>query len=88
MLHQKFEELYKDTSENIDELAERILTLDAQPLHSYTEYISQSDVMAVTGVSDGDTAIDHLIDTYAKLLKKNVRLSTRQPIIMMKVLLP
>ncbi len=70
MLHQKFEELYKDTSENIDELAERILTLDAQPLHSYTEYISQSDVMAVTGVSDGDTAIDHLIDTYAKLLKK------------------
>lgn len=70
MLHEKFEELYKETSETIDELAERILTLDAQPLHSYTDYISQSDIKAVTQVSDGDSAIDHLIDTFAILLKK------------------
>lgn len=41
-LHNKFEELYTETSENIDELAERILMLNGKPLHSLKQYLEHS----------------------------------------------
>lgn len=37
-LHLKFEELYNDLLLKIDELAERILTLEQTPKHNYTDY--------------------------------------------------
>ena len=36
-LHEKFEELYKEAFEKIDEIAERVLTLEGEPLHTYTD---------------------------------------------------
>ena len=38
-LHIKFEELYNDLVIKVDEIAERILTLEATPLHTFTEYL-------------------------------------------------
>jgi starvation-inducible DNA-binding protein len=38
-LHVKFEELYNDGAIKIDEVAERILTIEATPLHSFTDYL-------------------------------------------------
>ena len=36
-LHLKFEELYNDAVIKIDEIAERILTLEGEPLHTFSD---------------------------------------------------
>ena len=38
-LQGKFEELYKDALIKIDEVAERILALGNQPIHSFSDYL-------------------------------------------------
>jgi starvation-inducible DNA-binding protein len=43
-LHVKFEELYTKAQLVIDNLAERILTLEGRPLHTYTAYLKASQV--------------------------------------------
>jgi len=40
-LHLKFEEIYTDLQEKIDEIAERILTLGQTPVHAYSDYNEQ-----------------------------------------------
>jgi len=43
-LHEKFEELYNEAKVNIDEIAERILTLRRNPISTLSEYIKNSEV--------------------------------------------
>jgi len=43
-LHAKFEELYTKAQVFIDVLAERILTLEGSPLHTYSSYLKHSAV--------------------------------------------
>lgn len=69
-LHAKFEELYTDALVKIDEIAERILTLGHTPLHSYTDYIKKSDIGEATGVSDGDIAVNYILEGFKVLLVK------------------
>lgn len=52
-LHNKFEELYTETSENIDELAERILMLNGKPLHNLKQYLEHS-VLNETSLTKGN----------------------------------
>jgi len=69
-LHSKFEELYTDALDKIDELAERILTLGSQPLHSYTDYLKATTIVETTNVSDGKVALTSVIGSYQVLLEK------------------
>lgn len=53
-LHNKFEELYTDVIDKIDDVAERMRTLDAIPNHKYSKYlelatIKESDILGVDG---------------------------------------
>src|SRR5690606_31421140 len=50
--HEKFEELYNDSLRNIDEIAERILTLGLVPLHSFSAYKEASTIKEVENVAD------------------------------------
>ena len=43
-LHAKFEELYTKAQTVIDEVAERVLTLEGRPLHTFTAYLKNSTV--------------------------------------------
>lgn len=67
-LHAKFEELYTDALVKIDEVAERILTLGHHPLHSFSDYVQTAEIREVTNVSDGKTAVQHVIDAFRTLL--------------------
>jgi starvation-inducible DNA-binding protein len=69
-LHQKFEEMYDDLLVKIDEIAERILTLEHDPLHSYSVYIKHSEINEVQDLSDGKEAVKHILDSFAIILKK------------------
>lgn len=67
-LHLKFEELYNDLILKIDEVAERILTLDAKPLHAFEDYLKHSDVPVVRDVTDGTEAVKHCVAAFSVLL--------------------
>jgi starvation-inducible DNA-binding protein len=69
-LHAKFEELYDNLQEKIDEIAERVLTLGGTPLHTYTDYLSRSEVEPMKGVSDAKTAVASLVITLVTVIGK------------------
>ena len=62
-LHAKFEELYNDLMLKIDEIAERILTLEGTPLHAYSEYAKISEVPEVQDVSNGNEAVSSILSS-------------------------
>ncbi len=67
-LHLKFEEFYNDAQEKIDEIAERILTLDETPLHTFSDYLNNSRVKEAKNVSDGVKGVEITKDNFQKLL--------------------
>lgn len=69
-LHLKFEELYNDALVKIDEIAERILTLGYHPLHSYSDYITLSEVKERKDISAGDEAVELVLKGFSILITK------------------
>ena len=49
-LHLKFEELYTNLLLKVDEVAERILTLGATPLHTFEDYKKNAKIKIVRDV--------------------------------------
>jgi len=69
-LHLKFEELYNDALLKVDEIAERVLTLSSTPLHSFSKYLETSKIKAAENVTDGEKAIDAILEALKILLQK------------------
>ncbi len=69
-LHLKFEELYNDALIKVDEIAERVLTLSAIPLHSFKKYLEISEIKPAENVTDGEVAIDSILEALKTLLGK------------------
>jgi starvation-inducible DNA-binding protein len=69
-LHIKFEELYNDAVIKVDEIAERILTLEGSPLHTFTDYTEKATVTAAKGLFDGKTCVDIILSNFSVLLEK------------------
>lgn len=68
-LHVKFEELYNDAVLKIDEVAERILTLGATPLHTFSDYLKHSSVREAANISDGDGTVSTTLANLKTLLE-------------------
>jgi starvation-inducible DNA-binding protein len=69
-LHLKFEELYNDALIKVDEIAERVLTLSVTPLHSFKKYLEASDIKPAENITDGEVAIDSVLEALKTLLSK------------------
>jgi starvation-inducible DNA-binding protein len=67
-LHGKFEELYTDALKKIDEIAERIKTLGVTPVHSFSDYIEDSDIKEKRNVSNGKEAAESILDSLRILI--------------------
>lgn len=67
-LHAKFEELYNDSALKIDEIAERILTIDGLPLHSFEDYLANSSISAKKNIHDGETAVTSIVEDLNSIL--------------------
>jgi len=62
-LHDRFEEMYGDARVKIDEIAERILTLRAQPYSNYSDYLRHSSLEeANSGMSSTEMVTEVLMD--------------------------
>lgn len=68
-LHVKFEELYNDSQLKIDLIAERVLTLGGTPLHTFSDYISNSTLKVGKNISKDTIAVQLVVDSLLKLLK-------------------
>ncbi len=69
-LHLKFEELYTNLLLKVDELAERILTLGATPLHTFADYKNNSEIKVVKDVSDGKEGVKSILSAFELVLVK------------------
>lgn len=67
-LHLKFEEIYNDLLLKVDALAERILTLDVVPLHSFSDYLNISAIPEQKGLHDGRACVESLLESFRELL--------------------
>ena len=61
VLHSKFEDLYNDTAEKIDEIAERILTLGSVPSNKFSDYLKVARIKEISGVTCGSEAVEHIL---------------------------
>ncbi|WP_296637247.1 Dps family protein [Polaribacter sp.] len=68
-LHLKFEEFYTDSQVKIDEIAERILTLQGKPLHTFIDYIANSSVPVGKDISNDEQAVKLVVTSLSELLK-------------------
>ncbi|MEQ8908182.1 MAG: Dps family protein [Vicingaceae bacterium] len=62
VLHEKFEELYNAAQLSIDEVAERILTLGEQPMHTYTDFVKASSIKEYKDLSDSKSTVEALLE--------------------------
>ena len=69
-LHLKFEELYTNLLLKVDEVAERILTLGATPLHTFADYSKTSSLKALKDVSKGEEGVRAVLQAFEILLVK------------------
>ena len=55
--------------QKIDEIAERILTLQGKPLHTFSDYIAHSNVPVGKDISNDEEAVKLVIFSLSELLK-------------------
>ena len=68
-LHVKFEELYTDATIKVDEIAERILTLGGQPLHTFDDYLKTSKVAVGKNITNDEESVRLIIASLSSLLQ-------------------
>ena len=67
-LHVKFEELYIDAQEKVDLIAERILTLQGQPIHTFEDYIKSASVTVAKNVTNDVEAVKVIVTSLSALI--------------------
>ena len=68
VLHEKFESMYDDAAEKVDEIAERILMLGGVPENKFSEYLKVAKIKEVSGVACGSDAVSNILETYGYLI--------------------
>ena len=74
-LHEKFEELYTDLQLQIDEIAERILTLGGTPLHAYSDFAQNASISEDKNVHDGKQCVEGVVSGLQSLIEEQRNVS-------------
>ncbi|MCM3707640.1 MULTISPECIES: Dps family protein [Cytobacillus] len=67
-LHAKFEELYNEANVHVDELAERILALEAKPVATMKEVLDTSSLKEATGKENEEQMVQTVVDDFEKMV--------------------
>ncbi|MDH5414703.1 MAG: DNA starvation/stationary phase protection protein, partial [Flavobacteriaceae bacterium] len=68
-LHVKFEELYTDAQLKVDLIAERVLTLEGVPLHTFNDYENLASVPVGKNISKDVEAVKLIVHSLNELIK-------------------
>ena len=74
VLHSKFEEMYNDAAETVDELAERILMLGGIPNHRYSDYLKISRIKESKYIDNADKALTNIEETFRHFISEERKL--------------
>jgi len=80
-LHAKFEELYNEATLNMDEIAERLLTLGGNPVATLKEHLELSAVKEATNKETADEMVEAVVkgfQTIMKSLKKGMEEAAKE----------
>ncbi|UTR08672.1 DNA starvation/stationary phase protection protein [Evansella sp. LMS18] len=66
-LHEKFEEMYSGAAANIDEIAERILTIGGEPAASIKEYLELASIEEARGGESAKEMVSALSEDLGEL---------------------
>lgn len=66
-LHEKFEELYNEANQHIDELAERILSLEGSPVATMKECLEMASIEEATGKEKEDDMVKSICADFVKM---------------------
>ena len=69
-LHVKFEEFYNDAVLKVDEIAERILTLEGEPFHTYSDYLQTAEIKEEKNIVNGKKGVEIIINNFKILIAK------------------
>ncbi len=69
MLHEKFEELYLEAAERIDEVAERILALDGTPKGSLASITAHATIPSSEDIVDANDMVKAILEANSILVK-------------------
>lgn len=69
-LHEKFEELYMDARDQIDQIAERVLTLRSHPLSRLSDYLTTSKVQEANILSEDRAMVITLLENHKTLIEQ------------------
>ncbi|WP_195571936.1 Dps family protein [Paenibacillus sp. 1001270B_150601_E10] len=69
-LHEKFEEFYNEVTENMDEVAERLLTIGGKPYATMKEYLEHTTLQEGNSSDAADTMVKNLIADFKQLAKE------------------
>lgn len=67
-LHERFEMYYDDLVAKIDEIAERILTLDHTPAHTFSEYLTASRIAEHKNATSATVCLRGSLDGFKTLV--------------------
>ncbi len=67
-LHTKFEEMYTMANESIDEIAERILTLEGQPISFFSGYLENAEIVEQVDLHTGKDMVAATLEGLKKLI--------------------
>lgn len=70
ILHSKFEELYDDAAAKIDEIAERILQLDATPESKFSKYLEVANIKETGIAACSREAVGSVLDMLKELIRQ------------------
>jgi len=69
-LHEKFEEFYNEAAIHIDELAERLLALDGEPVATMKECLEISSVNEAEGNESAQQMVQSIFEDFSKLAEE------------------
>ncbi|WP_126425268.1 Dps family protein [Brevibacillus marinus] len=69
-LHAKFEELYDEISAFLDELAERLLTINGKPLATLRDYLQHATVTEASGNETAQQMVQTIANDFATIIEE------------------
>lgn len=71
VLHEKFEEFYNEANTNIDELAERILTIGGRPVSTLKECLEITSIQEAKGNETEEEMVRETINDFQTLIQES-----------------
>ncbi|MDQ6423163.1 Dps family protein [Paenibacillus sp. LHD-117] len=67
-LHAKFQEFYEEAALHVDEIAERLLAVNGQPIAKMSDYLEESSIKEAAGKETAEQMVDQLVKDFTAII--------------------